>query len=245
MMQFKDKICVVTGASKGIGAAIAAAYIEAGAKGVALFGRGEAAVKEMALSLDPTGERTLGVKCDVGDEASVQAAFAEVYAKFGRVDVLVNNAGFTKDSLFHKMTTEQFIDVMNVHVNGTFYCTKQVIAGMREQGYGRIVNMSSMSAYGNPGQANYSAAKAGIMGMTKTLAMEVASKGITVNCVAPGLTNTDIVSSIPDKVMEALINAIPMKRIAEVKEISDIVLFLTSEECSYVSGQCIDAAGGQ
>ena len=245
MIDFQGKYCVVTGAGKGIGAAIVKAYLENGAKGVALLDMDEAGAKETAKVLDPDGGRTMVAKCDVSNEESVTEAFAKVYAQFGRVDVLVNNAGFTRDAMFHKMTSEQFLQVINVHVNGMFYCTKQVIEGMRAQNYGRIVNMSSMAAFGNMGQSNYSAAKSAVIGLTKTLALEVAAKGVTVNCIAPGLIGTDIIKTIPDKVMEDLVNDIPMKRIGKVEDVSNLAAFLTSDASSYISGQCILCSGGR
>ena len=244
IIDFNKKYCVVTGGGKGIGATIAKTYLDNGAAGVALLDMDEEGAKVTVAALDPEGTKTMVAKCDVGNEESVTEAFAKVYAKFGRVDILVNNAGFTRDSMFHKMTTEHFLQVINVHINGMFYCTKQVINGMREQSYGRIVNMASMAAFGNMGQANYSAAKSGIIGMTKTLALEVATKGITVNCIAPGLVGTDIIKTIPDKVMEALIDNIPMKRIGRVEDVANLAAFLTSDASSYITGQCILCSGG-
>ena len=244
MINFQGKYCVITGGGKGIGAAIAKAYLEHGAKGVALLDMDEEGATATAKALDPNGDRTMVARCDVGNEESVTEAFAKVYAQFGRVDVLVNNAGFTRDAMFHKMSTEQFLQVINVHVHGMFYCTKQVIEGMREQKYGRIVNMSSMAAFGNMGQSNYSAAKSAVIGMTKTLALEVAAKGITVNCIAPGLVGTDIINTIPEKVMETLIDNIPMKRIGQVEDVSNLAAFLTSDASSYITGQCILCSGG-
>jgi Dehydrogenases with different specificities (related to short-chain alcohol dehydrogenases) len=244
IIDFQGKYCVITGGGKGIGAAIAKTYLAYGAKGVALLDMDEEGAKATAAELDPDGGRTMVAKCDVGNEASVVEAFAKVHAQFGRVDILVNNAGFTRDAMFHKMTTEQFLQVINVHVNGMFYCTKQVIEGMRAQNYGRIVNMSSMAAFGNMGQSNYSAAKSAVIGMTKTLALEVAAKGITVNCIAPGLVGTDIIKTIPDRVMETLIDNIPMKRIGQVEDVSNLAAFLTSDASSYITGQCILCSGG-
>ena len=186
----------------------------------------------------------MAVKCDVSDQENVNAAFQQVFDRFGKVDILVNNAGITRDAMFHKMTVEQAKKVMDVHFYGTFYCCQAVIPGMREREYGKIVNISSTSAFGNIGQANYSAAKAAIDGFTRTLALESARKNITVNSIAPGMVNTDILKTIPENIMQQKINATPAQRLGEPSEIASVASFLASDDSSWVTGNCILACGG-
>jgi NAD(P)-dependent dehydrogenase (short-subunit alcohol dehydrogenase family) len=244
MYDFRGRIAVVSGGGQGLGAAIAKRFLDEGIEGVALLDRNEALVKETAARFDISGERALGVKCDVSEADSVAEAFAQIEARFGRVDILVNNAGFTKDGLFVRMTEADFRSVLDVHVAGTFLCTKQVIKGMGERGFGRVINMSSKAAFGNIGQANYSAAKAALIGFTKTLALETAKSGITVNCVAPSLINTEIINTIPERIMKDLLGRIPMARIGEPAEVAHIVAFFASDLAGYVTGQCLQCTGG-
>ena len=194
--------------------------------------------------MDPEGARTMTVLCNVADRYSVEQAFQKIIERFGRVDILVNNAGITRDALAHKMTADQFDATVQVSLYGAFYCVQQVIGGMRERGWGRIISMSSLAYRGNIGQLNYSAAKAGLIGMTKTLSMELGPKNITVNCVAPGMINTDIIKTVPEKTMQSIISSIPMRRVGEPEEVADLVTFLASDQASYISGQCIKITGG-
>lgn len=244
MYNFSDKFVVVTGAAKGLGKDIARRFLEDGAAGVAMLDFDLAMVQASAAELDPAGQRALPVFCNVADPESVEEAFRTVHERFGRVDILVNNAGITRDALIHKMTYEQFDQVMKVSLYGTFYCIKQVIGGMREREYGRIISMSSIANRGNVGQGNYSAAKAGIIGLTKTLAMEAGPKNITVNCLAPSMINTDIIKTIPEKLLTSMTSAVPMRRVGEPEEVSALVAFLASDEAGYISGQCINVTGG-
>ena len=245
MGKLTGKYAVVTGAGKGIGRAIAERFLEDDVVGVALFDMDEALVSATAKELDPTGNRVIAVKCDVSNQENVNAAFAQVNEKFGRVDILVNNAGITRDAMFHKMTIEQAMMVMNVHFYGTFYCCQAVIGGMRERNYGKIVNISSVSAMGNVGQTNYTSAKCAIEGFTRTLALESARKNITVNAIAPGMVNTDILKSIPADIMEQKIKSVPAQRLGEPSEIASVASFLASDDSSWVTGNCIMACGGQ
>ena len=244
MYNFSDKFVVVTGAAKGLGKDFARRFLEDGAAGVAMLDFDLALVEASAAELDPAGQRALPVFCNVADPESVEEAFRKVNERFGRVDILVNNAGITRDALVHKMTYEQFDQVMKVSLYGTFYCIKQVIGGMRDRQYGRIISLSSIASRGNVGQANYAAAKAGIIGLTKTLAMESGPKNVTVNCLAPSMINTDIIKTIPDQVLEKMTAAVPMRRVGEPEEVSAMVAFLASDEASYISGQCIYVSGG-
>jgi 3-oxoacyl-[acyl-carrier protein] reductase len=245
MGYYEGKYAVVTGGSKGIGAAIVKRFLDDGMEGVALLGRGVSALEETAKRLDPTGKRAVAVQCDVSDLENVEEAFSSIFKRFESVEVLVNNAGFTRDAVFHRMSAEQFTDVIDVHLKGAFYCTKQVAEHMRKRKSGRIISISSNAAYGNVGQANYSAAKAALIGLTNTLAMELGSKNVTVNCVAPGLINTDIIKSIPDNIMTELLKSIPLGRIGEPEEVAGVVSFLAGPDGSYITGQCINCAGGR
>ena len=244
MGNLTGRFAVVTGAGKGIGYAVAKRFLEDNAAGVALFDMDYELVSASAKELDPSGERVMAVKCDVSDRENVNAAFGQVFDRFGKVDILVNNAGITRDAMFHKMTVEQAQKVMDVHFYGTFYCCQAVIPGMREREYGKIVNISSTSAFGNIGQANYSAAKAAIDGFTRTLALESARKNITVNSIAPGMVNTDILKTIPENIMQQKINATPAQRLGEPSEIASVASFLASDDSSWVTGNCILACGG-
>ncbi|MGF0040685.1 3-oxoacyl-ACP reductase FabG [Peptoniphilaceae bacterium SGI.131] len=238
MEDFKGKVVVITGAAKGIGFSTAKKFYLNGAIVVIL----DLKFEEKNLKLNEN-ERVYYMECDVSNIESVEKTFINIREKLGRIDVLVNNAGVTQDAMFHKMTYEEFDKAIKVSLYGTFNCTKQVVDGMRERGYGRIINISSMAARGNIGQANYSAAKAGIIGLTKTLSLELASKGITVNAIAPGMVNTDIIKSVPDKVKKLMMSQIPMKRFGEAEEVSDLIYFLAGDSASYISGQCIKISG--
>lgn len=244
MYDYKGKIAVVTGAAQGLGASIAQRFLRDGADGAALLDMKQDVLEATAARLDPDGKRALALTCNVADPDSVAQAFQKIEERFGKVDILVNNAGITRDALAHKMTAEQFDIVVKVSLYGTFYCVQQVINGMRQRGYGRIISMSSLAHRGNVGQANYAAAKAGIIGLTKTLAMELGPKHVTVNCVSPCIINTDIIKTIPEKVMESMVNSIPARRPGEPEEVADLVAYLASDEASYVNGQCINITGG-
>lgn len=244
MYDFNEKIVAVTGAAQGLGAAMVQRFLQDGAAGVALLDLNQEGLKATAARLDPAGTHTITVLCNVADHHSVEEAFSQISARFGRVDILINNAGITRDSMSHKMTVEQFDPVVQVSLNGAFYCVQQVIGGMRERGWGRIISLSSLAADGNIGQVNYSAAKAGVIGMTKTFALELASHNITVNCIAPGLINTDIINSVPEKQMEVFLKNIPMHRVGEPDEVANLAVFLASDEAAYITGQCIKITGG-
>ncbi len=186
------------------------------------------------------------VKGNVGRFEDCQRAVAEVEAKLGPIDVLVNNAGITRDAMLHKMTPEQWNEVIYVNLASIFNMSRQVIEGMRERGHGRIINISSINGQkGQMGQANYSAAKAGVIGFTKALALESAKKGITVNCIAPGYTDTEMVLAVPPKVLEAIIGQIPIGRLGKAEEVAGLVAYLALDEASFVTGAVIPINGGQ
>ena len=244
MGKLTGRYAVVTGAAKGIGRAIAERFLEDDVAGVALFDMDEALVAATAKELDPTGEKVIAVKCNVADQENVNAAMQTVVDKFGQIDILVNNAGITRDAMFHKMTDAQARMVLDVNFYGTFYCCQAVIAGMREREYGKIINISSTSAFGNIGQTNYAASKAAIDGFTRTLALESAKKNITVNSIAPGMIETDILKTIPDDILQMKINNVPAKRLGQPSEIASVASFLASDDSSWVTGNCILACGG-
>ena len=244
MGKLTGRYAVVTGAGKGIGRAIAERFLEDDAAGIALFDMDAEMVEATAKEMDPTGEKVIALRCNVADQENVNEAMAAVTAKFGRIDILVNNAGITRDAMFHKMTEAQARLVLDVNFYGTFYCCQAVIGGMREREYGKIINISSVSAFGNVGQTNYAASKAAIDGFTRTLALESAKKNITVNSIAPGMIETDILKTIPEDIMQQKINNVPAKRLGQPSEIASVASFLACDDSSWVTGNCILACGG-
>ena len=240
----KNKYAVVTGGAKGIGRAVVERFIKEDIGGIAILDYdGETAAKTVK-ELDPNGEKLIFIQCDIGDHEAVEKSFSEVYQRFERIDILVNNAGVTRDAMLHKMTLEQWDTAINIDLSGVFYCMKQVIPHMREQKYGKIVNISSTSAYGNVGQANYAAAKAGLLGLTATAAKELGRKNITVNSVAPGYIDTDILKTIPEEILAQYIESIPCQRLGKPSEVAGVVFFLSCDDSSFVSGNCILCCGG-
>ena len=244
MYDFRNRIVVITGAANGIGACMAERFLKEDAEAVILIDLKKDITEAKAKALDPSGERTMAVSCNVADIKSVKKAFESIMERYGRVDIMINNAGITNDAMAHKMTPEQFDTVLKVSLYGSYNCISQVICGMRERGYGRIISMSSLASRGNIGQMNYSAAKAALIGLTSTLALENAANGITVNCIAPGMIATDIIKTIPEKVKEIQYKAIPMKRLGKPEEVASLAAFISSDEAAYISGQCIRITGG-
>jgi 3-oxoacyl-[acyl-carrier protein] reductase len=233
-MRLKDRICIVTGAAQGIGAATAAKFADEGALVIACDRRHHG-----------VGGATDFHAVDVTDRAQVDAMVAAVLAKHGRIDVLVNNAGITRDARLVKMTIEQFDAVIDVNLRGVFHCAQAVAAPMVEQGRGVILNASSVvGIYGNFGQTNYAAAKFGVIGFTKTWSRELGPKGIRVNAVAPGFVATPILSTIPDKVLEHMRSQVPLGRLGQPEEIANVYAFLASDEASYINGAVIEVSGG-
>lgn len=201
--------------------------------------------KEVSDAIDSMGKHSCIVQANVNDFEQVNKMRDEVVKELGKIDILVNNAGITRDKSFVKMTPQMWSDVLSVNLDGPFYCTKAVIEGMIERKYGRIVNISSViGRMGNFGQSNYSASKAGLIGLTKTLAKEFASKGITVNAVAPGYVGTEMVKSVPKEMLDKIIAQIPLGRLGEPSEVAGAVAYLVSEDGKYITGQVIDINGG-
>jgi 3-oxoacyl-[acyl-carrier protein] reductase len=233
-MRLQDKICIVTGGAQGIGAATVAKFAAEGAIVVACDRR----VQEV-----PGAALSLAV--DVTDRGQVDAMVATVKSRFGRIDVLVNNAGITKDARLQKMTLEQFDAVIDVNLRGVFHCSQAVVDTLIEQGCGVILNASSVvGIYGNFGQTNYAATKFGVIGFTKTWSRELGPKGIRVNAVAPGFVQTPILSTIPDKVLEQMRAQVPLRRLGQPEEIANVYAFLASDEASYINGAVLEVSGG-
>ena len=244
MRNLEGKFCVVTGAGKGIGKAIAERFVKEQAAGVAILEWDLALAEATAKELDPTGKKVIAIKCNVADSDMVKEAIDQVVAAFGRIDVLVNNAGITRDRIFHKMTDSEWHSVIDVNLNGVFNTCKYVVPMMREQESGAIVNISSTSLMGNPGQANYAATKAALQGFTRTVAKEIARKNVRMNCVAPAYVDTEMMRAIGEDLLAARIKGIPAQRMADPDEIATIVAFLSTDDSSWVTGQTIFASGG-
>ena len=243
MKNLAGKYCIVTGAGKGIGKAIAARFIEEQAAGVAILEWDLATAEATAKELDPTGERVIAIKCNVADSDMVKAAVEEVVAKFGRIDVLVNNAGVTRDRIFHKMTDDDWNTVININLNGVYNLCKFVVPVMREQESGSIINITSTSIMGNPGQANYAASKAAMEGFTRTMAKELGRKNIRMNCIAPGYIDTDMMRAVGEEILTRMIKGIPAQRLGKPEEIASVAAFLASDDASWLSGENIFVSG--
>ena len=243
MKNLAGKYAIVTGAGKGIGAAIVKRFLDEEVAGVAIFEWDLELAKATAAELDPTGKKVIAVKCNVADSDMVKAAVDEAVAAFGRIDVLVNNAGITRDRIFHKMTDDEWHSVINVNLNGVYNTCKFIVPMMRNQESGAIVNISSTSLMGNPGQANYSATKAALQGFTRTMAKELARKNVRMNCVAPGYIDTDMMRAIGEDKFNAAVAHHPMGRMGSTDELAAVVTFLCTDDSSWVSGQTIVASG--
>ena len=241
MFDLTGKGALVTGATGGIGASIARVLHGAGAT-VAISGTREERLKDLAEEL---GERVHMLPCNLSDRAAVANLAKEADEAVGRLDILVNNAGITRDNLFMRMTDEEWDDVIAINLTSVFALTRGALRGMMRRRYGRVVNIASISGMiGNPGQANYSASKAGMVGMTKSLAREVATRSITANCIAPGFIETPMTSALNEKQIEAIANAIPASDFGKPEDIAAAALYLASEESRYVTGHTIHVNGG-
>jgi 3-oxoacyl-[acyl-carrier protein] reductase len=239
------KVALVTGASKGIGAAIALRLAERGARVAVNYNTSEGPAEQVAASIRDAGGDALTVRADVSDLPQVTAMVERISDDWGAVDILVNNAGIIGDSLLVRMTDEAWGQVIATNLNGTFYCTRSVLRAMVRKRWGRIVNISSVVGIrGNAGQANYSASKAGVLGFTKSLAKEVATRNITVNAVTPGYIRTDTVNVLPQHLKDRIMTWIPQGHFGEVDDIAHIVAFIASEKAKYMTGQVISVDGG-
>ena len=245
MLNLSGKIALITGSTRGIGRAVAEKLAQAGAT-VIVTGRSEDRALEVAKEIkERTGSETFAVGMDIGMRESVEEAFKKITERFGCVDILVNNAGINRDMLFLRMKLEDWEGVIRVNLTGTFIVTQLAVRGMIKKRWGRIINVSSVVAFiGNVGQANYSSAKAGLIGFTKTLARELASRNITVNAVAPGFIETDMTEVLPEDIKENFLKQIPMGRFGKPEDVAGVVLFLASDLSGYITGEVIHVNGG-
>ena len=241
----EGKIAVVTGASRGIGRAIAEKLASMGAMVVINYNGSAKKAEEVKAKIESNGQKAAVMQCNVSDYAACEAFIGEIIKTYGRIDILVNNAGITKDGLLMKMSEEDFDNVINVNLKGTFNCVRHVARQMIKQRAGRIINLSSVvGVTGSAGQVNYAASKAGVIGLTKSTAREVASRGITVNAVAPGFIETDMTEVLSDKVKEASAAQIPLGHFGKAEDVANTVAFLASDDAGYITGQVIHVDGG-
>ena len=244
-MLLDGKTALVTGASRGIGRAIALRLAEEGAQVAVNYAGNVKAAEEVKSVIEAAGGKAMLCQADVADSKAVDAMVESVVKEFGTIDILVNNAGITRDTLLVRMKDEDFDKVLDTNLKGVYYCTKVVSKLMMKKRTGRIVNMASVvGLVGNVGQTNYAAAKAGVIGFSKAAAREMASRGVTVNVVAPGSIDTDMTVVLPEKVKEKIIADIPLGKMGEPKDIANAVLFLVSDQASYITGQVVNVDGG-
>ena len=244
-MVLENKVALVTGASRGIGRQIAISLAKEGAQVIVNYNGSAAKAEEVVNIITEAGGRAEAVQCNVSEYANAEELMKYIIGKYGRVDILVNNAGITRDNLLMKMTEEEFDAVIDINLKGTFNCIKHLSRQMLKQKGGRIINISSVSGVmGNAGQANYCASKAGVIGLTKSVARELASRGITCNAVAPGFIETEMTDVLSDSVKEAMNAQIPMKCFGNTEDIAGTVVFLASDAARYITGQVINVDGG-
>ena len=242
-MKLKEKVAIVTGSAKGIGAATAKKFAAEGAK-VAVCDIDMSGVKKTVEDIKENGGEAKGYKVDVTKKEDIKEMVSDLMDEYGKIDVLVNNAGIIKDGQLHKMTDDQFDSVININMRGTYLCTKEVVDIMREQESGVILNTASIvGLYGNFGQTNYAASKFGVIGMAKSWAKELGRKGIRVNAVCPGFINTTILDDMPEKVIKAMEKKVSLGRLGEAEEIANVFAFLASDEASYITGEAIEVSG--
>ncbi len=244
-MQLTGKTAIVTGGSRGIGRAAALTLAEAGADVAVIYAGNTAAAEETVRLIEEKGRKGLAIQCDVADEAAVTAMVKDVKKELGRIDILVNNAGITRDGLLMIMKEADWQAVLDTNLTGAFHCTKAVTRLMMKQRSGSIINITSVvGETGNAGQSNYAAAKAGLIGFTKSVAKELASRNIRCNAIAPGCIETDMTAVLGEDTVDAMIKTIPMGRVAQPEEVAKAVLFLASDDASYITGQTLNVDGG-
>lgn len=244
-MNITEKTAIVTGGSRGIGRAIAVELAKAGVQVAIIYAGNTAAAEETLALVKAQGVQGMTIQCDVADGAAVEAMVKEVKDTFGSIDILVNNAGITRDTLLMRMKETEWQEVLDTNLTGVFHCTRQVSKLMIKQRHGIIINLTSIvGLVGNAGQANYSAAKAGVIGFTKAVAKELASRNIRVNAIAPGFIETDMTAILSDTAKEDILKTIPMGRMAKPEEVATVAAFLASEEAKYMTGQVLHVDGG-
>lgn len=242
---FEGQAVLVTGASRGIGKSIALAFAEGGANVAVNYAGNEEAAARVVSEIESLGVKAFAIKGNVGSSEQFDDMVKQVLEAWGRIDVLVNNAGITRDNLIMRMKEQEFDDVIQTNLKGVFNGIKAVTRPMMKQRSGRIINISSVvGVLGNPGQANYVAAKAGVIGLTKASARELASRGITVNCIAPGFIETDMTDELSEELRQGLLSGIPLARLGQPEEIAKVVVFLASDSASYMTGQTLHVDGG-
>lgn len=243
-MKLKDKVCIVTGGCRGLGFATAIKFAQEGAR-VAICDVNVEGLNKAVEEIKKINSEVMGFKVDVTNKEDIEQMIKGIMDRYGKIDVLVNNAGILIDAQIYKMTDEQFDKVINVNLKGTFLCTRAVAGIMRAQESGAIINLSSLAGvYGNFGQTSYSATKAGVIGFTKTWAKELGRKGIRTNAIAPGLIESDMISTTPEKQLNSMKQIIPLQRFGKPEEIANVAAFLASDESSYVNGVTIEVGGG-
>lgn len=244
-MNLTGKTAVVTGGSRGIGRAICLEMARQGANVVLCYAGNEVMAAETVSACEALGVQAMALRCNVSDAGEVKALMDAALARFGRIDILVNNAGITRDGLLMMMKEDAFDAVLDTNLKGTFLCIKAVSRTMMKQRFGRIINLSSVvGLHGNAGQANYAASKAGVIGLTKSAAKELASRGITVNAVAPGFIDTDMTAALPEQTKSALLGTIPAGRLGSGEEVARTIAFLASDAAAYITGQVLAVDGG-
>lgn len=243
-MRLKDKVAIITGAAKGIGAATAVKFGKEGAK-VAVCDIDMESIEKTVNEIKEIGGESIGFKVDITKKEEIEKMVKTLMDKYGKINVLINNAGIISDAQLYKMTDDQFDKVININLKGTYLCTKAVVSIMREQGHGSIINASSIvGLYGNFGQTNYAATKFGVIGMAKCWAKELGRKGIRVNVVCPGFVKTSILAPMPKNVIESMEKKTALGRLAEPEELANVYAFLASDEASYITGSVIEVGGG-
>lgn len=242
-MRLQGKIAIVTGSARGLGKGIALKLAQEGAV-VIISDMDAALTAATADEIVQQGGQAVPFVSNIADRQSVEALYAFVVGQYGKVDIVVNNAGINRDAMLHKMTIEQWDQVIAVNLTGTFHMTQSAATLMREQEFGRIINIASASWLGNLGQANYAASKAGVVGLTKTAARELAKKNVTVNAICPGFIETDMTRGVPEKVWDIMVGKIPMGRAGQPSDVANLVAFLASDEASYITAEVINVGGG-
>ena len=245
MFNLNDKVVIITGASQGIGRTMATVFAESDAN-VICVARSEDKIKELSSEIENKGGRAIPIACDIGDGDAFSNTIKSVVDQFGKLDILINNAGITRDALLMRMNESQWDEVIQTNLKGAFFGMKAAIRPMMKNKFGRIINITSIVGLtGNPGQANYAASKAGLIGMTQSIAKEVGSRGITVNCIAPGWIDTEMTEELPENSKRDLLDRIPIGKIGKPENIAHAAVFLASDEASYITGQTITVDGGR